>query len=350
MAAVGGPEDSSVEERARNEIGGEGGRELVAAQSLEMHGVGEQEEEKSKEDGEIGSMPFIEDQKDESERAKQEGTFGYELLVDFRETSTFQLIEIFFPTGPHGWEGAVHADADESLAAAKPDGIAGAFDELGKSHIFEHFPGDTGMATDGIIGIAANQDELAVGGSSFVARIVDFVEGEISVEAAVDEGDERFFVPSVHYLFGRKGDQRCVRLIRDLQGVRGRILLVHCVSIGEEEPIARGLLRAEPHGVVFADPAWRRSGSFEQAHLGRLADKSTDDFGSAIGGLIVDHENFGDFGLLGQRFDTGGDDGFFVAGGDDGGNLGRIGSGFPHEGLEAARLSAGDSLRYYSYI
>src|SRR5208283_3089435 len=76
MAAVGGPEDGSIEERARNKVGGEGGRELIAAQGLEMHGVGEQEEEKSKEDGEIGAMPFEDNQQDKSEWAEQEGTFG----------------------------------------------------------------------------------------------------------------------------------------------------------------------------------------------------------------------------------------------------------------------------------
>jgi len=85
-------------------------------------------------------------------------------------------------------------------------------------------------------------------------------------------------------------------------------------------------------------------------HLGKTGEESTDDFGSSIGGLIVDNEDFRDFGLPRQRLDTGSDDGFFVAGGDDGGNSWRIESGFRHEGLKAARLSAGDSLRYYSYI
>jgi hypothetical protein len=42
---------------------------MVAAQGLEMHGVGEQEEENAKEEGEIEAMPFVENQEDENERA-----------------------------------------------------------------------------------------------------------------------------------------------------------------------------------------------------------------------------------------------------------------------------------------
>src|SRR5271157_671138 len=129
---------------------------MAAAQGLEMHGVGEQKEEKAKEEGEIEAMPFVEDQEDESERTKQEGAFGQELFVDFRGTATLQLIEILFPARPHRRKGAVHADADETLAAAEPDGVAGAFNEFGERHVFEHFPGDAGVAADGVVGIAAN--------------------------------------------------------------------------------------------------------------------------------------------------------------------------------------------------
>src|SRR5208283_1936928 len=118
------------------------------------------------------------------------------------------------------WEGTVHADTDEALAAAEPDRIAGAFDEFGESHIFQDFAGNAGVATYGFVNIAANQDELPIGGGRSVPRIVDFVEREVSAEPAINEGDERLFVPGVHQLLGRKGDQRGVRLRRDLQRLR----------------------------------------------------------------------------------------------------------------------------------
>src|SRR5208282_651387 len=112
--------------------------------------------------------------------------------------------------------------------------------------------------------IATNQDELAIGGRRSVARIVDFVEREVPVEATIDEGDERLLVPSVHQLFGRKGDHGGVRLGRDLQRLRDGIFSVYGIGICEEQPISCGVLRAEPYGVVLANPARRESSGFEE--------------------------------------------------------------------------------------
>ncbi len=93
---------------------------------------------------------------------------------------------------------------------------------------------------------------------------------------------------------------------------------MHGIRIRKEQPIALCLLGAEPNGMVFSDPACWQARCFQQAHLGKLRDESTHDFGGAIGGLIVDHKNLCDFGLLSQRFDAGGDDRFFVARRNDG--------------------------------
>jgi len=62
--------------------------------------------------------------------------------------------------------------------------------------------------------------------------------------------------------------QRGVRLRGDLQRLRGRILFVHGIRIGKEQPIAGCLLGGKPHGMVFPDPAWRGSSCFEQPQLG----------------------------------------------------------------------------------
>src|SRR5208283_4931389 len=202
VAAVGGPQDRGIQKGAGNQICGEGRGELAAAQGLEVHGMGDEEKEKPDEDGEPRAMPLEDGQEDEREWAEQQGTFRQNLFVDFRGTPALQLIEILSPPRPHGWKGAVHADTDEALAAAEPDRIAGAFDELREGHILEHFPGNAGMPTDGVVSIAANQDELPVGGGRVILWIIDPIEREVSVEPAINEGDERLFVPGVHHLLG----------------------------------------------------------------------------------------------------------------------------------------------------
>ena len=65
-----------------------------------------------------------------------------------------QAIEIFLPALPHRGERAVHADADNSLAAAEPDAVAGLFYAFGESYVFEDFGGDGGVAADGVVGFA----------------------------------------------------------------------------------------------------------------------------------------------------------------------------------------------------
>ena len=72
--------------------------------------------------------------------------------------------QIFGPALAKLGEGAIHAGADRSGAEAEEYFSAGSFYCTGECDIFEEIAGDGGVSTDGVIGLARDQDVLAVGG------------------------------------------------------------------------------------------------------------------------------------------------------------------------------------------
>ena len=153
-------------------------------------------------------------------------------------------IKIFLPALPHCAEGAVHANADDSLPRTKPQAEAGGLGTLGESDVFEDFCRDAVVAADGIVGVALNHQELSVSGRGGRGGIVYGVVGKMFCKAAVDERNERFLVPGLRDLLRRKGDQRRAFFLRDLQRASGRAGLQFGVGVGEKQPGALGFFRA----------------------------------------------------------------------------------------------------------
>ena len=66
------------------------------------------------------------------------------------------------------------------------------------------------VAAGFFVGVAANENELAVGGGIGQSGIADSLEIEAASEAAIDERDERLFEDGFGALLGRVGDERGV--------------------------------------------------------------------------------------------------------------------------------------------
>src|SRR5208282_1479167 len=63
-------------------------------------------------------------------------------------------------------EVTVHAGADGVGGVAETNLAAGTFHRAGEGHVFENVVGDGGMTSDRVVGVALDQDVLAVGGGS----------------------------------------------------------------------------------------------------------------------------------------------------------------------------------------
>jgi hypothetical protein len=85
--------------------------------------------------------------------------------------------------------------------------------------------------------------------------------------------------------------------LRDLECTGCGISLVFRVGIGEKEPGALCLLHADPKGMVFPNPTIGQSGGFEQAQARNFLQKPSNYPGSPVRGLIVHHQDFGNFRL-----------------------------------------------------
>ena len=77
------------------------------------------------------------------------------------------------------------------------------------------------------------------------------------------------------------------------------------------------LLRALPGGVILAHPAGRQRSGVQQPQLRLPGRKLRKHARRAVGGLVVDHHDFADFGLRGKRKNRALDGGFFVAHGEN---------------------------------
>src|SRR5580658_3871412 len=89
------------------------------------------------------------------------------------------------------------------------------------------------------------------------------------------------------------------------------------VGVGEEQPTFASALRALPRGVILAYPAGWQWSSVQQPELRLPGHKLLEHAGGAVGGLVVDYQDFADFGLRSKRNDRAFDGGLFVAHGEN---------------------------------
>ena len=89
------------------------------------------------------------------------------------------------------------------------------------------------------------------------------------------------------------------------------------VGIGEQQPSAFCLLHADPEGMVLANPSIGQSAGFEQAQVWNFLHEATHDPSSPIRGLIVYHQDFGNFRLVRQGSNTRRNHRLLIPGGDN---------------------------------
>ena len=133
------------------------------------------------------------------------GNDGEQLARDSLPRLHDERRQIFRPAFPHGGETGVHPDARDARTCCEVQ-EAGGLGPPRQRDIFENFGTDRRMAADFLVGIAADQQVLAVGRCRRGLRIVHhFVRIKLR-QAAINERDQRALPPGVHFLGGRKRD------------------------------------------------------------------------------------------------------------------------------------------------
>ena len=108
------------------------------------------------------------------------------------------------------------------------------------------------MAADGEVGVALDQQELAVGGGERLGGVADLLGRVDAGELGEDQRHDRALPEAGDDLARRVGEQRRVVLLGLVEGAGEVAGLVDGVGVGEEQPCAAGGLRAGPAGVGFA--------------------------------------------------------------------------------------------------
>ena len=106
--------------------------------------------------------------------------------------------------------------------------------------------------------------------------------------------------------------------LRNLERTGSGISLVFRIRIGEKEPGGLRLLHADPKGIVLPNPAIGQSGGFQQAQVRNFPHEAFHDPGGPVGGLIVHHQDFGNFRLARQGRNARRDDRLLIPGRNDG--------------------------------
>lgn len=254
------------------------------------------------------------DKKNPEQPRKRNGDFARSVC----ERAAEKRVEIFGPALPHRVEAAIHARAGNSLAGCEVQSKPSLLEAAGESHVFQHGCGDGAMPAHFFIGIAVNQNELAVGSGIGHGRIVHPREIEFTREAAIDKRDERTLKHCLRELLRGIGNEHGV----EAQGIVECML--SCagqqdgIRVSKEQPIAGGDLSAKPKSVIFSDPTERQLDRAQDFQAWDFCGELRENFGRPVGGLIINDYNFADFGLRGERANGGCDVVFFVASRDDG--------------------------------
>src|SRR5580700_5174835 len=173
VAPVRGPKHTRVERHSGHVINDEFKGILVTRYLQTVGELAQQEETNPQKRGH--GDPKAEN--NESQRNPRDG--GLQLAKDGTRTATDQDIEILLPALPHRSEGAVHSNTDDSLPRTKPQAQTGGLGALREGHVFEHFCGGAVVATDQVVSVSLDHQELPVCGSSGRRGIVHGVVGEM---------------------------------------------------------------------------------------------------------------------------------------------------------------------------
>ena len=184
------------------------------------------------------------------------------------------------------------------------------------------------MASQLVVGVAADEEELAVGGGEAGCGVGDFFRGEGEGEFAEDERHEGALRRAGDELSGRIGEDAGQVFFGFVHGAAEVAGLMDGVGVGEEQPAAPGALSRGPAGVVLAGPAFFELERVEHCD----ARKALGDGAGLVGAAVVDDDQLpilaeeeDVFGLGGEGDEAGAEAILFVAGGDDDGELEREG-------------------------
>ena len=241
-----------------------------------------------------------------------------------------QKREILGPAFDHGGGCAVHARAQGVWRIAKAQAHFAPLREKGEFHIFKDAVGDRGVAAKAPVGFTLDEQELAVGRGDALVGIGD-LGGRI--------GQSKFREDERHQRALRKPGDNLARRIAQHSGfvasgfvhravqVAG---LVDRVRVGEQKPAAARFAGSGPDGIVLPCPAFFELGGLKDGDPGKAAGN----FGGAVGGVVVDDDQFpvateleDVFGLRDERLQAGCKVLLFVAGRNDDGEFDEFVSG-----------------------
>src|SRR6267143_5227435 len=159
MAPVGRPEHSYIQRHGGHVIKDEGERKMVTSQIKAVAGLAGNEKQDSQEKQKRILHPCDDQQK----RNPREACLH--LAKHSPWSAAHQAIEIFLPALPHLLKRAVHSYSNNAVAGAEPDAMARGLHAHGEGDVLQNLAGDTGMAADDVVHIAAHHHELTVCGS-----------------------------------------------------------------------------------------------------------------------------------------------------------------------------------------
>src|SRR5580700_4333724 len=141
--------------------------------------------------------------------------------------------EVLDPAFAELGEGAIHAGADGIGGVAEEYFSSRAFDSASQSYVFEDFAGDGGVAADGVVGFARDQNVLAVGGRGGRFGVAYLRRAKADGEFGEDHGHNSFFKEGLNYLPGRVGKQSCVASPGFVDSPLERAGQVNGIGVGE---------------------------------------------------------------------------------------------------------------------
>jgi len=217
-----------------------------------------------------------------------------------------------------------HAVCEEETATAVV-----IVDAPGEGDVFEEVVFDGGVSSDSAVGVAGEEEELAVGEGAGVAGPVDAFEGVHSDEVERGDGLGDAFEGVEGAEGAEETEQGDVAVGGEGNGGGKEVGMEDGVGVGEEEVVAGSALGAEMCGVAFPGPVVGAGIVFNEGDAGILRGVGAEDGSGVVGAAVEDEDDLQRVVVLVcERGGAGVDDVLFVMDGDDDGDLGsRRGAG-----------------------